>query len=475
MTDTPISADLPVGDDEADALLCDLVQHDCVLLAVSGGPDSLAMLYLVASAWRRADRPVSALRVVTIDHGLRAESFQEAAFVADHAATCGVACDVVRLPDPPGDLAGLQDAMRQRRLAIYAQIARTFPSNATVAVATAHTLDDQLETFWMRLARGSGVDGLAGIPPDRRLDPFDDTRLVRPLLSIPKSRLMATLRARGVTWIEDPSNASPAFERVRVRQAMSGASAVTVAGLEIHHSALARSLGRLRRAEDALARAAHDVARNASLILPGGVFAAMRIAPIRDAPMPVATRVIGALVVAISGRDVPVQRTKLERAVSELQAGQAGEMAVFTVGGCMIRVGSQICVITRELGRFTEGALRCRPPGPHVFDGRFRLSGPGLAQADVTMCPVRENGAVGDAIIAQAAAHWQPLARELAPDPSESTNWWHRAWRESIATLPGIYRDGAFIGAPGLDLATVRAHDLTLDTRKVDLPWLTGA
>lgn len=178
--------------------------HAHVLLAISGGPDSMALLDLVQRGWR------GTVTAATVDHGLRAESAQEAEMVARHCARTGLGHAVLRPVTPI--VGSLQAAARAARYDLLYDHADAI---GAAFLVTAHHADDQLETMLMRLARGSGVDGLAGIRSR-------NGRLIRPLLGFRKSELMDHCLSRDIPFVEDPSNANPHFDRARMRQALVG-------------------------------------------------------------------------------------------------------------------------------------------------------------------------------------------------------------------------------------------------------------
>ncbi|MBC2778672.1 tRNA lysidine(34) synthetase TilS [Parasphingopyxis marina] len=171
-------------------------------LAVSGGPDSLALLLLAHAAWP------DAIAAATVDHGLRAEAAAEAAHVAR-------ICEGLNVPhailSPPEPIAGnIQSAARAAR---YALLDAWSEAESLAWVATAHHADDQIETVLMRLMRGSGIEGLSAIRPV-------NGRYVRPLLAMRKAALVEYVRAHGIAAIEDPSNSDDGFDRVRLRKAL---------------------------------------------------------------------------------------------------------------------------------------------------------------------------------------------------------------------------------------------------------------
>jgi tRNA(Ile)-lysidine synthase len=196
-------------------------------LAVSGGPDSLALLTLAAEACP------DALAAATVDHGLRPEAANE----ADHVAAI---CERLSVPHtiltPSHPITGnLQSAARGARYALL----ETWREQENLRwIATAHHADDQLETILMRLMRGSGIDGLSAIRPV-------NGKIIRPLLGFRKAELVAHVQSRGLNAIADPSNDDSAFDRVRLRKALQGFP-------EFDPGRLARSVDAAREASDAL-------------------------------------------------------------------------------------------------------------------------------------------------------------------------------------------------------------------------------
>ncbi|AWW73815.1 tRNA lysidine(34) synthetase TilS [Erythrobacter sp. KY5] len=174
-------------------------------LAVSGGPDSLALLLLGAAA-----RP-GEVAVMSIDHGLRPEAAQEVAFVESLCRTLGIPFTAAKVAPGSGNL---QARAREAR---YAALVQWAAQQGLGAVATAHHIDDQAETLLMRLARGSGIAGLAGVREWTHL-PQSDVPLIRPLLGFRKTELEAVVKSAAIAAVRDPSNENPAFDRVRVRQ-----------------------------------------------------------------------------------------------------------------------------------------------------------------------------------------------------------------------------------------------------------------
>lgn len=204
-------------------------------LAVSGGADSLALLLLAAAALP------GRVEAATVDHGLRPESATEAAQVAAVCAARGIAHETLAIRVPEGNL---QDRARAAR---YAALGAWCARRGLAALATGHQRDDQAETLAMRLNRGSGLAGLAGVR-GRALVPGTAVPLLRPLLGWSRAELGALVRDAGLAPAQDPSNEDSQFERVRIRRALADADWLDAGGW-------ARSAALLGEAEAYLSRA----------------------------------------------------------------------------------------------------------------------------------------------------------------------------------------------------------------------------
>lgn len=207
-------------------------------IAVSGGPDSLAVLLLAGSAFP------GRIAAATIDHRLRPESAREARFVAELCGRLEIPHALLEVEVDPLR-SSVQRAAREAR---YRALAGWCEREALGWLATAHHVDDQAETLLMRLMRGSGVAGLAGIRATGPL-PGSRARLIRPVLGWRRSELAALLAAAGVEPVSDPSNRDPRYDRVRLRRELEQAS-------WLEPVSLARSAAALAEAELALEWAA---------------------------------------------------------------------------------------------------------------------------------------------------------------------------------------------------------------------------
>ena len=174
-------------------------------LAVSGGPDSLAMLLLAEAAIPRQ------FEVATVDHGLRQEAADECAFVAEVCHERKIACRVLKVSVAPGNV------QEQARVARYDALIAWAVERGLDAVATAHHIDDQAETLLLRLNRGSGLAGMAGVREAVWTEHYL-TLIVRPLLRFRRAELANVVEAAGLKAVADPSNDDEKFDRVRIRR-----------------------------------------------------------------------------------------------------------------------------------------------------------------------------------------------------------------------------------------------------------------
>lgn len=366
-------------------------------VAVSGGGDSMALMHMMAE-WGRGRRIMTA----TVDHGLRPESAAEARQVGRAARALGLPHATLtwqRGTETGNLMANARDA-RLRLLAGWAQ------RNDLSVVALGHTSDDQAETLMMRLARGSGIDGLASMAEWR--DRFG-IRWMRPLLGVGRQALRDWLRLRDVAWIDDPSNEDDDFDRIRIRKA------IAAMGLDI--PALARAANHIGEARDALSHyAAHAareaVARDGSLTLPRRDYL--------DAPPEIRRRLIVAACRWITGGDYPPRRNTVLHALNAIATGHR-----VTLDGALIEPAGD------RIRLFRETAAALRTPDAledGVWDNRWEVRGlksgqhvAALGLGEVARVKWRLAGLARDEAAATPAI-WEgdrlvaaPLIRPMAP------------------------------------------------------------
>src|SRR6266851_1911074 len=202
----------PISARDARRLFADWKAAPAIVLAVSGGPDSIALMWL-AARWRRALARGPRLLAVTVDHGLRTEAAAEARDVKRLARILDLPHRTLRWTGAK-PRTGLPAAAREARYRLLAQAAR---AHGATHVLTAHTRDDQAETLLMRMLRGSGIAGLAAMA---RESEREGVRLARPFLSVSKSQLIATLKKAKIDFADDPTNRDLNFTRPRIRTLM---------------------------------------------------------------------------------------------------------------------------------------------------------------------------------------------------------------------------------------------------------------
>ncbi|CBS86181.1 tRNA lysidine(34) synthetase TilS [Azospirillum lipoferum] len=321
-----------------------------VAVGLSGGGDSLALVLLLRH-WV-AERGGNLL-ALTVDHGLRAESADEAAVVGTAMARIGIPHRILRWAgDKP--VSGLQAAARAAR---HRLLADACVEAGILHLALAHHRDDQAETVLLRLARGSGTDGLAGMAAVRA---DGAVRVIRPLLGFSHDRLLATCRAAGLEWVEDPSNHNPRFARARLRAARD-----LLGGEGLDGDRLCEVARRAGRARAALEQATADLLAQAATIHPEG-WVTFDPVPLLAAPEEIALRALAQALAAVGGAG-PVRDEALERLLGSLADGQGG-----TLGGCVVRMRRGAVMVAREPAAAVERLLV--PPGGRVlWDGRFDL------------------------------------------------------------------------------------------------------
>lgn len=285
-------------------------------IAVSGGSDSAGLL-LAAARW--APRRGQTLLAVTVDHRLRRESAAEAAAVSRLAESLGVPHMALRWADAPDPALGnLAAAARDARYRLIADWAR---AEGVAAVAVAHTRDDVAETLLIRLARGSGVDGLAEMAERGAIQAADGepVPLLRPCLDVAREDLRALCHAAGVDWIEDPSNEDPRFDRTLARKALAALEPLGIA-----RDGLAATARRLRRARGALEQATDQLIDRAARLCPSLCWAEIDGAALAGAPREIGLRALARLLEWVSGAPYPPRLEPLEAAFDAVAAGGPG-------------------------------------------------------------------------------------------------------------------------------------------------------
>ncbi len=368
-----------------------------IALGVSGGGDSIALMALVA---RWITPHETQVIVLTVDHGLRAESAKEAEFVKNLAKQYGFEHNTLTWSGWDGH-GNIQNAARSAR---YGLMSEALGNN--VPLLTGHTMDDQAETVLLRIKRGSGVDGLAAMRQHNVRD--DGLTIVRPLLSFRRDELRGYLRSQGQTWIDDPSNDNTDFDRVVMRKLLpelskAGIGADTLADLSEHMS----------RASDALR--ANTAEAYEFLAVPSQVGLSFDATGFDTLATEIQTRLLSAAVMWTTGATYRPRYDAIVGALGALNARRA-----HTIMGTLIYQRGGEIQIVREFAR-------CAPPIDNArqgdrWDGIWQLN---KDQAGLTIACL---GPSGIAYLGKEIKKAYP-ARALWP-------------------LPGVFRHDKLIHVP---------------------------
>lgn len=354
---------------DIDELFGPLSGRGAVALAISGGGDSMALMHLFA-LWRAAHPLAEAQKdvVFSVDHGLRDAAAGEVAMVLKAAEALGFEIEAIRLEGLSGK-SSIQAGAREAR---YQAMVDLMAARGVSYLMTGHNLDDQAETFLMRLRRGSGLEGLCSIEPLREMFGIS---LLRPLLSLSRADLRAWLVARDISFVDDPSNEDEQFERVELRQFLDG-----IDKNGSLREMIAKSVARLQASRAALKTMAAQFIGNEVSVLNIGVVR-FEVSGFRSLPSTVQDLVLvwvlerfGASLVALS---------KIEAA--RVQLLSMDETNRYVLAGVMIERRGDCFKFCREVGRgelesitvHSSGSSSCSSSGDEnvlIWDKRVRVS-----------------------------------------------------------------------------------------------------
>ena len=364
----------------------------------------------LVAAW--PERPPTL--VVCVDHGLRPEAAAEARIVAENAARLALPWRI--MPASKRASGGnVQDWARRARYSLLAEAVREAGFDTIV---TAHHEDDQAETFLMRLARGSGVYGLAAMPEEGT---YDGIALARPLLSVSRATLHEVATASELPIAEDPSNTNERFDRVRVRTALP-----QLAAIGLTPARLAGTAARLSRAASALDHYAGLVLREHfqadTLGVVGGAASAFGAAPEE-----VALRTLALILRAVSGADYTPRLTSVETLRTAILSLPSGGKLKRTLSGVVVSVANGRFTARREWGR--QGLTDTDAPAGAtlLWDRRFEVAVP------------RIKGALRIGALGRSERRFRAVP----------------AGRGAVQALPGLYRNGTLVAVP----SSVRPSD----------------
>jgi tRNA(Ile)-lysidine synthase len=406
------------GSGELDRLAAGIAPGAAVGVAVSGGSDSTALLIIAAGWAERSGRP---LRAATVDHGLRSESAAEAAGVAALCRKLRIPHETLTADGLVAKRGNLPAAARDARLALLAGWA---VRHELAAVLLGHTLDDQAETVIMRLARGSGVEGLSAMQAERI---WAGVRWLRPLLGIRRTALRDVLRQRRVQWVEDPTNEDSGYDRVRARAALAA-----LAPLGIDSEGLAATAMRLQRQRRVLERAMRELAARARH---WGALGEAWLDPqaLAADEVDTALRLLADTLQRLSGAPYRPRYRALAGALDRLLAGPTADA---TLSGCVLR---------RRRG---GPVLVCREPA--ACAGPVPLAGSSIDWDGRWMLVPRNGWPDGAAVAAIGRGGLDALRAAARAGTWRAPSVWGSAPAILRMSTPGIWSvtTGALLAAP---------------------------
>ena len=418
-----------ISDLELSQRFVKLLEFDNVIIAVSGGSDSLALLYLVR-LWHRQQVNRLGLRLrllgVTIDHGLRVEAKHEVRQIREWTCSIGIEHrSITWYGDKP--VSAVQDTARKTRYQLLKELVLRLPGRSVIL--TGHTRNDQAETVLMRLARGSGAKGLAGIAKCTRIYGY---HVLRPLLDLSREELQEYLISIKVMWLNDPSNEVLAFERVRIRKKIYARK-----DLGLEDAALARTAQRMARTnfalEDIAVRLLREKAQQNPVLKRYGIF--LWEYGTWELPDEIAIRVLRRIVYAIGGHaDLP----SLQKTENLLQYITKNHFRGATLAGCQCfsrKVGFTTHVLFfRERGRVAPPNIRfVQAPATAIWDRRFRITIKSMEEKEISVAALGSNLSV--------------LKNKC--DLRSITQFGIPA--NALMTLPGFYVNEELVAVPNLD------------------------
>jgi tRNA(Ile)-lysidine synthase len=408
-------ADGAILPDEVVALLAPFgVQAGAVAVAVSGGPDSMALAFCLQRFWGEDGRVLALI----VEHGLRSESAAEAGEVADRLRGMGMEAEIL-----PWQHESLSSRIHVKaREARYALLLAACQKNNIKTLFLAHHADDQAETVLMRFAKGSGIDGLAGMAPAREIG---GVTLARPFLTLPKARLLATCEANGIPFVTDPSNEKDKYARGRLRRVM------PLLAEEGFTAERLTDLGnRAREAKEALEHytkmflcesvEATDV--SGTLLLNGEALAAV--------PRAIALRALAACLTTLNSTAYAPEREPLSALMAWLLTPSAQD--VRTLHGCLVqkKAGQKTIRFLREVAAITD-APSLSFQETVMWDGRWRVT----LLEDRAGLAVRPLGLPTHEVLDALA----PALRRQIPSA------------RARASLPSVWEEGRLVAIPSFD------------------------
>ncbi len=402
------------GDDELAEIFEPLKALPSLAVAVSGGADSMALMLMLV-AWRQLiGDNAPELCVLSVDHGLRREAAEEVHLVAEISRQYGLTHKAFGWSGTSFD----GNTQANARNARYDLMCQWCAQQQISHLLVAHTLDDQAETILLRLARGSGVDGLSAMATSRT---WETTVIYRPLLSVERARLLQLVEDVKCPYVSDPSNHDLKYDRVRFRQAL---AVLGPLGVDAH--GLVETATRLAHAREALdAMCVQAIGQTVEIFSAG--YCIFEPKQLEQYPYEIKRRVLGRLLRAIAGRPYSPAHSSLAQLLAWLQVS---DKTTRTLGGCLLMVRENKIWIMRETGRTALAKISLHPGQSLVWDNRIRVS----------LSASAENSTVVKALGVDNYARIKPLLKSNLNYPSALA-----------AGLPSFWHSDALCAVPHLN------------------------
>jgi tRNA(Ile)-lysidine synthase len=426
----------PIADRELAGLFAPLAKASRIALAVSGGGDSLALLDC-ADRWRRSRASPPEMIVLSVDHGLAATSKQDAAAVVALARDRGIDAKSLRWTGKK-PRSGIEAAARAARYRLLLCAAKQAGASHLLL---AHHREDQAETLLMRLARGSGLFGLAAMRPQVAAG---EVTIFRPFLGVSRARLAATIAAAGLVPVEDAMNADPRFARVRLRQIMP-----LLAGEGIDPAGLAATANRLAGAAEAIDAAASALFEKA-VSADDHAVASIDAGAFSTAPQEIRLRSLVRILLAVGGDQYPPRFERLVALADAIARHDGRARLKRTLSGTVIEWRRGCFVIYREIGRNGLSEIAVGSGFSDLWDHRFQVKTGSKAPSGLKLAALGEAGrrAIGVG------------ARSAAPG--------------AMAALPAMWRGKTLCAVPTLGYFTRGGQSFGVTVRSILADRLTN-
>ena len=323
-----------------------------IALAVSGGPDSIALSYLMSLWSQKSGINVYAF---TVDHRLRADSLIDAKFAEQQCKNFGISHKILTWNQSSITLSGLQNKARNAR---YRLLRNACDEIGAKVLITAHHSKDQAETFLIRLSHESGLDGLSAMKPKQN---FKDLIILRPLLKISKEKLILTLIKHCIPWVYDPMNRDKKFSRAKMRSIICNNNFIEEKAIRASQIFL--------KLKNYLDLATNNLVKEKiQLYLTGHVV--IERDTLKNIPKILVIRLLSRIIWQIGGKNYPIKSKKIYRLTSIVYSNTSTKISL---GGCLINIKEREINILREPGRIEKKPLKVFPNSSSIWDGRFYI------------------------------------------------------------------------------------------------------